>query len=235
MSAFDERLREFVNLIDFYIYKLCSSGGVNVQIKEGDDHKDGNSLLDNLIAKAPRDEVALPCGTTITNLLVEQLNDIERDIVTGVLNDLDLNVGFNAMINLANIFSTFMADATMTTTNEAESISKLLLCIKLKRIVRRWTQAIGLDYYGQTEDDGRQEVRTGERGQEHFLALLEHVIELRVASRQLALEAIKVSHKKQPQEEENSLRHNAQLMLTKCDATRAFLEANGYKLKVSKT
>lgn len=197
MSAYDEKLREFVSLIDLYIYKLTSGSDLPLSINEHHNHDVQTS--------------------THLSTLIDQ---VEHQIIAGILDDLNLNLGLDAILDLCRHFS-----KVLSVLDPLQDQSILLECIRLRHLIRRWLHCTGLDYGFQTSNADH-------------IVFAEHITHLRSNFRQIAIGTLKTlkqldkSAQTSQKESIAQLREQAQQMLTYCDQTRSFMELHGIKLKV---
>ena len=204
MSAYDEKLREFVALIDLYIYNLSS--GANLSTTE--EQYNGRTL--------EHDQT----NTSLSTLI----DQVEHQIIAGILDDLNLNLGLEAIFNLARHLPKVFASS-----HPQDEPSILLSCVRLRVLIHRWLEATGLEY-------GAGNSQTNSLNQAAFI---HHLTDFRFNMRQTALGTLRVLKKLDKSVETNQkesisqLREQAQQILAQCDQTRTFMEMYGIKLKVS--
>lgn len=207
MSAYDEKLREFVALIDLYIYKLS-----------------GDADLSGLLANVPTSAITHEHDQANNTRLSPLIDQVEHQIIAGILNDLDLNVGLKAIIDLARHLPSILA-----LSHQADEPSLLYSCIRLRLLVHRWLDATGLDYGA----------ASGQANGINQAPFIEHLSDLRFNMRQIAFGTLrtlkqldKSATEASQKESIEQLRDQAQEMLAHCDQTRSFMEMHGIKLKV---
>lgn len=213
MSAYDEKLLELVTLIDLYIYKLSSNSG--------------DLLTGSVTAPAALNEESAPHDLSETSLstLIDQ---VEHQIIAGILNDLDLNAGMEAILGLGRHLPKMLALA-----DAHSEPSTLHCCIRLRILIHRWLEATGLEY-------GATSSQSSSSGTSNQTAFIEQLADFRYSMRQSALGTLGVLKKLDKSAEGSQkesiaqLREHAQQMLTKCDQARTFMEMYGVKLKVSR-
>ena len=204
MSAFDDKLRELVAVIDLYIYKLSKGDRITPRTTNHDDGED------------------LQSGTHLSALI----DNVEHQILAAVVDNLNLNSGLEAIVNLHELFPKVVECEDMVQRER----SILLDCIRLRLLIQRWLDATGLEYGEATSSSGSSTINHN--------ALIEHLSELRLNTRQIALASLRTLQDLKKNEQAankqaiDQLCKQAQQMLTYCDETRNFMEAYGIKLKV---
>lgn len=218
MSAYDEKLLELVTLIDLYIYKLSGSGGdllagAVTAPPIADMQQDGGAHEDH-------DQSA--CLSTL-------IDRVEHQIIAGILNDLDLNGGLEAILELGRRLPRLLALANP----QSADASTLHCCIRLRLLLHRWLNATGLQYGALGSQQQQQSSSTANQ-----TAFIEQLADFRHSMRQSALgtlgvlkELDKSAADAGQRESIARLREHAQQMLTRCDQARTFMEMYGVKLK----
>lgn len=214
MSSFDQKIREFVNLLDVMIYSQCCSLA---------DEKSESSVLDIGAGGGDYDHDQNSDGGGDGGHLSTLIDDVERQIWKGVADDFDLNVGLEAIIELASRFPVISRQQ-----QQRCGPGILYDCVRLRALINRWLMAMGLHYQASVVADGKD------------LLLLEHVSHFRNNTRATVLDTLrtlKLLHKSTANAEQGKLLHsittNIQQLLQYCDDTRTFLDVHGIKLKVS--
>lgn len=221
MSAYDEKLLELVTLIDLYIYKLSSSSGD--LLTEAVTAPAASSLEEESAHHEHDDH-----SETSLSTLIDQ---VEHQIIAGILNDLDLNTGLEAILGLGRHLPKMLALADA----HSPEPTTLHCCIRLRFLIHRWLEATGLEYGASSSQCTSSSSSTSNQ-----TAFIEQLADFRYSMRQTALGTLGVLKRLDKSAEESQkesiaqLREHAQQMLAKCDQARTFMEMYGVKLKVSR-
>lgn len=215
MSAYDEKLFELVTSIDLYIYKLSGKSG---DLLTEAFTPPTASLGEESAAHEHDDHSQMRLSTLI--------DQVEHQVIAGILNDLDLNAGLEAILGLGRHLPKMLAETHST------EPSTLHCCIRLRFLIHRWLEATGLEYGASTSQSTSSTSKQ--------TAFIEQLADFRFSMRQSALGTLGVLKKLDKSAEGSQkesiaqLREHAQQMLTKCDQARTFMELYGVKLKVSR-
>ena len=145
------------------------------------------------------------------NTFGDAIDRTERLILEGIADDIDLEKGLNAILDLGKLF------------NSSTDIS-LLDVIRAKVLLNKWFDGMGLKY-SNTESDN-QSFREN--------IILNSLVKFRFQVREVALKSLKASKGRLKDEKLfQELENNDKTLLSLCDSLRQDLDGFGIKLKVS--
>ncbi|KAH9497061.1 Cysteine--tRNA ligase, mitochondrial [Dermatophagoides farinae] len=245
MTAFDEKLREFIRHIEWAIYKL-SSTIIN----------DSNSDLISPMTAVVNDHSSIDNDDDRLSL-GQWIDQIEQEIWSGILDDMDMNRPLVRIIRLASLFPNTLPvwlDSSYNNNDDGCNRQQQLLfeCIRLRQLLRRWFSATSLDYGLDLSSSSSSMANVILPDQ---IAIVEYLTEFRRNIRQSTLVMLKNLKKIQQQQQQkqksdinnnNGHGHSEQSntnhhfdqqknemikILEHCDQTRTFLERRGFKLK----
>lgn len=145
------------------------------------------------------------------NAFSEAIDQTERLILEGIADDMDLEKGLNAVLDLAKLFNSL--------TNFT-----LLDAIKAKVLLNKWIDCMGLKY--SSAETSNQSFREN--------ILINSLVKFRSQVREVALNSLKTS-KGKPKDERlfREIDNNNKEVLSLCDDLRHHLNSFGIKLKAS--
>ena len=249
MTAFDEKLREFIRHIEWAIYKLSST----IINDSNSDLISPMTAVVNDYSSIDNDDDRLSLG--------QWIDQIEQEIWSGILDDMDMNRPLVRIIRLASLFPNTLPvwfDSSHNNNDDGCNRQQQLLfeCIRLRQLLRRWFSATSLDY-GLDLSSSSSSSSMANVILPDQIAIVEYLTEFRRNIRQSTLVMLKNLKKIQQQQQQkqksdinnnNGHGHSEQSntnhhfdqqknemikILEHCDQTRTFLERRGFKLKVS--